>query len=187
MTNAKAELEALYTKKKEIDACIGAIYAASVEAPADEKVCDDEIAKQLAEPMRHIEYPISVYGITYGEGKGVDHSRRHVGSFVSIRPCDKEFEGKTFLGIYIGDVALSVAALFHPSTGMLQVRESMHNPAIWVPNLKRVIFGAESWWGVIKSPDDLRKITDKDINDVWYVQALKSLEGSASGVLQERE
>ncbi len=120
-------------------------------------------------------YPITVHGITYSDAKPIDASRRHVGSFVAVRPCDKEFENKTFLGIYVGDVALQVAVLFHPKTGVLEARHSMLNPAIWVPDLKRIIFGAESFWGAIKSPEDLRKITDADINNVWYVQAAKAL------------
>jgi hypothetical protein len=53
----------------------------------------------------------------------------------------------------------------------------MRNPAIYVPALKRLVFGAGSWWGEIKTEDDLKEITDKDINDVWYVQALKALDG----------
>lgn len=178
MTKPTEELEALYRKRKEIDACIAAIYLASVDAPNAEKVCDDEIAKQLAEPelVKSIEYPITVHGITYSDAKPIDTSRRLVGSFVAIRPCDKEFGDKTFLGIYVGDVALNVAVVFHPNTGVLEARHSMLNPAIWVPDLKRIIFGVESWWGAIKSPDDLRKITDADISNVWYVQAIKAID-----------
>ena len=84
------------------------------------------------------------------------------GSFVSVRPCGDEYEDKTYLGLYVGEVAIGDTM-------------SLHNPCIWVPDLKQYIFGCESWWGVIDSEDDLRKITDADIENVWYVRALKEL------------
>lgn len=87
---------------------------------------------------------------------------REPGSFVSVRPCGDEYGGKTYLGLYVGDVDIGLP-----------------NPCIWVPELKEYIFGCESWWGVIKSPEDLRKITDLDIESQWYVRALRALESKA--------
>ena len=84
------------------------------------------------------------------------------GSFVSVRPCGDEYEDKTYLGLYVGEVAIG---------GTL----SMHNPCIWVPDLEQYIFGCESWWGKISTAEDLHKITDEDIENVWYVRALKAL------------
>jgi hypothetical protein len=75
--------------------------------------------------------------------------------------------------------ALTARATFNPKTGVLEVGLAMHNPAIWVPDLKRIVFGMESWWGVIDNPDDLKQITDADIQNVWYVKALQGLEGGA--------
>lgn len=98
---------------------------------------------------------------------------------VSVRPCAPEFEGKTFLGIYIGDIAQSIGGGTEEST--LKLHFSMLCPAIFVPELNRVIFGYESWWGPIKSEDDLRQITDEDINSIWYVQALKQIAEQSEG------
>ena len=84
------------------------------------------------------------------------------GTFVSVRPCGDEFDEKTYLGIFVGDVAIGKTL-------------SLHNPCIWVPDLDQYIFGCESWWGVISNEDELRKITDADIENVWYVRALKAL------------
>ena len=53
----------------------------------------------------------------------------------------------------------------------------MHNPAIWVPDLKKIVFGMESWWGVLRSRTISKQITDADIQNVWYVKALQALEG----------
>jgi hypothetical protein len=35
--------------------------------------------------------------------------------------------------------------------------------------------GYESWWGQINSPEELKAITDVDIQNVWYVKALKEM------------
>lgn len=42
-------------------------------------------------------------------------------------------------------------------------------------DLQRIIFGAESWWGIIESLEELKDITDDDINNIWYVKALKAM------------
>lgn len=47
------------------------------------------------------------------------------------------------------------------------------NPAIFVPDLNRVVWGMESWWGPIESKEKLHQITDEDISNVWYVKAAK--------------
>ena len=52
----------------------------------------------------------------------------------------------------------------------------MSNPAILVFELKKVIYGCGSWWGSIKSEEELDKlITDESIADLWYVKILKEL------------
>ena len=35
--------------------------------------------------------------------------------------------------------------------------------------------GAKSWWGVIKSIEEIKDITDDDISNVWYVKLAKAL------------
>lgn len=125
-----------------------------------------------------IKYPITVNDIDHHNGPIL---RTRVigggscGQFVSIRPCDPVYEGKTYLGILLGDLATGVAVQFQPNDGKLFVAPAWYNPAIYVPDLKRVVFGYESWWGEIESEAHLRKITESDIQNVWYVQALKQL------------
>jgi hypothetical protein len=100
-----------------------------------------------------------------------------VGKFVSVRPVGEEHEGKTLLGIYLGDLA-------PPAVGMigdvLVVRESIGlmsgNPAIYVPSLGQLVYGFESWWSTIESEEQLREITDHDIDSAWYVRVLRSIE-----------
>jgi len=178
MTTAKEELDALHIEQKRIEARIAEIYAASVDAPSEEKVCDDWIASSLGEPQTHLQYPITVHGITYSKGELVEYRSSKVGKFVAVRPVDETLGGKTFLGVYVGDIAISTMVRFHPKDGVLEAGHFMHNPAIWVPDLKRIVFGCESWWGVIKAPEDLKQISNADIENVWYVQAIRALEGT---------
>ena len=98
-----------------------------------------------------------------------------VGKFVSIRPCAEEYGDKTYLGLHLGDMATTIALGYDKSNGQIKPQFYRHNPAIFVFDLKRIIFGMESWWGEITSEEQLRKITNDDINNVWYVKALGQL------------
>ena len=100
------------------------------------------------------------------------------GVIVAVRPVGDE---KTYLGVFLCDLALDMHAEYDERTGTLDVRDSPNgNPMILIPELKKIIFGRESWWGPIKDENHLRKITDDSINDLWYVKLLKQMaEGKA--------
>jgi len=97
---------------------------------------------------------------------------------VSIRPCAKEYGNKTYLGFYLGSFCLYLLP-YHEGEDTLTIMGS-NNPAIYVPEFDKIIWGGESWWGAIKSEETLREITDGDINNVWYVRALKAMSGVES-------
>jgi len=124
-----------------------------------------------------MQFPIEVAQIK-GEGFSDLFStwgRRDVGKFVAIRPCAEEHEKKTYLGLYLGDFPLSMECQYDRDSKTLTVSPSFQNPAIFVFDLNKVIFGCASWWGVIKSEAALKQITDADIEDIWYVRALKQI------------
>ncbi len=74
-----------------------------------------------------------------------------VGQWVAVRPCDGD---KTYLGIHLGDLNVTPLVSYHLKSKHLTI--SPHtNPAIYVPDLKRVVWGMESWWGTIDSPEGL--------------------------------
>lgn len=182
----QAELKTIDDTIESLEARRRAIYAASLAAPAEEKVCDDRLAEMLAEEPwgGRFEWPIEVHGLAYS-GETIapaltQPSRRRpaCGTWVAVRPCDDASKGKTFLGVYLGELALSQGCSFQRATGILSVYMGMHNPAIYVPELKRIVFGCGSWWGVIEGPEGLKKISDQDIENVWYVRALKELGGA---------
>ena len=100
----------------------------------------------------------------------------NVGDFVAVRPCGKEYEGKTYLGILLGDFPMGVAfSQSKTDPDVIDIQLSHGNPAMYVPSLKKTIFGCESWWHEIKQPEDLKDISDEDINSTWYVQVLKAM------------
>jgi hypothetical protein len=95
------------------------------------------------------------------------------GGIVAVRPVSDD---KTYLGVFLCDLALHMHAEYNDETGVLDVRDSPNgNPMILIPELKKVIFGRESWWGPIKDENHLRKITNESIDDLWYVKLLKQM------------
>jgi hypothetical protein len=107
-----------------------------------------------------------------GSRKPIDIRRG--GYAVKIRPCGKKYNNKTYFGIYIGDVALSISHSIKDN--VVTAKHSMYNPAIFVPELNEIIYGCESWWGKITSKEDLDKlITNETIENVWYVKMLKEI------------
>jgi hypothetical protein len=95
------------------------------------------------------------------------------GDFVAVRPCGDEYDNKTFLGVYLGEAALS--QIIKIEDNKIKTELGFYNPAIFVPDLNEIIYGCASWWGKIKSPDDLKQISDVDINNVWYVKVMKTI------------
>lgn len=121
---------------------------------------------------KYIEYPIKVNKINYDEFHF--DKRRHETMFVAITPCAKEYENKTFLGLYLGDLPCSPTASYNEKCNELTVK-AMHNPAIYVFELGKIIFGMQSWWKPLKSLDEFAAITKEDIESQPYMQALRQM------------
>lgn len=100
-------------------------------------------------------------------------------TWVSVRPCAEEHQGKTYLGYLLGDLVLGVH-LRYSEEGVLKVGPGPGNPAIFVPELGKVILGCASFWRAIKTPEELKQITNQDIDNVWYIKALKELNAAAA-------
>lgn len=121
----------------------------------------------------YIEYPIEVSKINTENNKG-GYRGSSVGKFAMIRPCGEEYENKTYLGLYLGELPINHHISHDPDTKELNV-SFMNNPAIFVFDLNKIIFGMESWWGIINNELDFKEITNLDIDNIWYVKALKEL------------
>jgi hypothetical protein len=170
LARIEADIDALEAKRREI-------YQRSLTAPEEEKVAPDFVSSMEAAESSwpKMKWPKVVTGIHWGDGPAFRAPREGLTEWVAVRPCAEEFGGKTYLGVMIGDIALSISARYDAEGGVLSLSPVMHNPAIWIPDLRRVVFGCGSWWWRLKSPDDLRTITDADIENVWYVRALRDL------------
>lgn len=123
---------------------------------------------------RYIEYPITVNDI---EVKPTKYDSRccKTGDLVAVRPCEEKYEKKTYLGFYLGDLPKTILTTFNSKDGILNI-DTMRNPAMFVPELGEIIWGCESWWHEVKSENELRGITDKDINETWYVKLAHQLQ-----------
>jgi len=141
-----------------------------------------EEAMAAAAERRNIKYPVEISGIDFNVKIGVspksfwgDLDGHQPGEFVAIRSCKKEHGDKTRLGMLIGYVPIYASVELDKETKRLKFNVSGDNPAVYVFDLKEVVLGCESWWGAIESEKHLREITDGDIQNLWYVKALKQL------------
>ena len=131
----------------------------------------------------YIEYPLTIDGINI---ENIEYNtglyRRSIGRPCKIRPCGDEYKNKTYLGLILGALPLYTNVSF--SKGYLNV-SPVSNPAIFVFELKKIIFGSESWWSEINNIDDLKEITDSMIENQWYVKLLKELMEKDNGKSKE--
>lgn len=142
-------------------------------------VSDDDGVRELAE-LRQTLSRISLLltinelkELAHPENKALQDGGRETGCLVKIRPCGEEYGNKSYLGFYLGDLALGSSIT--TAENKIQLNFSGHNPAIFVPSLKKIIYGCESWWGPIRTEKDLAEITDSDIDKIWYVQLWKEM------------
>jgi hypothetical protein len=104
------------------------------------------------------------------EGNPIDV--RECGTPVKVRPCGEGYGDKTYFGILIGDVPLSISCSIDEDKN-LNISRSLYNPAIFVPELNEIIYGCGSWWGRIDKEEDLKElITEETIKNVWYMKLL---------------
>jgi hypothetical protein len=126
---------------------------------------------------KEITFPVEITNITCAKSFNFGCDSVKPGAFVSIRPCD---DPKTYLGVYVGSLIPPFNELpdvgYNIKTKELKILPPRTNPAIFVFDLKKIVWGCESWWGAIEDENDLKQISDTDIQNIWYVQVLKSLQ-----------
>ena len=81
---------------------------------------------------------------------------------------------ENLFGIFLGDLPISLGVSYDDETGLLHAKVGHGNPAIFVPAIGKIIFGCGSWWGPIKTPEDVGEITDDDIQNLWYMKAINA-------------
>lgn len=169
-------------KKKKIDMCKfshmhfnGDYYCTQARREGGETKPTDETKCEACEKYksRYIEFPLTIDNIDVQPIKTESWSAK-TGDFVAVRPCGKEYGGKTYFGIFISNLPIQSTVSFNEETRTLRV-STIDNPAMLVPELNKIIYGCGSWWHKIRSEKDLREITDGDINDTWYVKMAHQL------------
>ena len=123
--------------------------------------------------LRFLVNAIKIKEIEFPDNKAIQEYKfgGKSGTLVSVRPCAEIYEGKTFVGFLIGEVSMSSELSIEDDK--FQLNYSQFNPAILIPEIGKIVYGYESWWGKIKSIEELKEITDEDINNVWYVDLLR--------------
>jgi len=142
----------------------------------------EDINKDPVDIESDFQYPMEISSIE--KYKSPKYNTSKTGALVKIRPCADEYKNKTYLGIYIGDIPIEFAVYLHKNTNMLDIMHST-NPAIFVPEIQKIIFGYESWWGEIESEEELKEITNDDIDNIWYVKLLKKM-GEKKTIKEEK-
>lgn len=156
-----AEYQAIWKKAETTQGFLGSLNAHEFK---ETFVCDQY-------KCRYIEYPLTITGIDKNTDRcGLRDSQ--VGKFAKVAPCGDEYHGKTFLGLYLGELPIDILCSHRADTGKLSVG-FMSNPAIFVFDLNKIVYGCESWWSIIESEKDLKDIAPEDIQNVWYVKAIK--------------
>lgn len=127
--------------------------------------CDDEFVS------RFIQYPIEVSKINDKFQEDISFTLHPVGQLVAVRPAKDK---KTYLGILLGDLPHGAPVQYNSESKELTVR-AITNPGIYVFELKKIVFGYESWWKRIEKIEDFSEISNETIDGQWYVQLLKDL------------
>lgn len=143
----------------------------------EEKKCEDKenvVSKEICEECkffksRYIEYPLTVNDI-----KNVEIINNSKCSLCEIQPCDEQYEGKSFIGVYLGELPISIGTSYNNETGIL-TNYPVNNPAIFVPELNQIIYGCESFWRKIDKVEDFFGITQEEIDNTWYVKLLREM------------
>lgn len=175
----------MHKPKKKIERCKHSLpnltsnkldYICTADGLEDEQIHD--VTEDICESCerfksRFIEYPFTIHGI---ENQKIDTNGfgHKCGCLCEIKPCGQEYEGKSYLGFYLGDFPIGILTSYNEETGILS-NHTMNNPAIFVPELKKIIYGMESWWREIHSIEDFKGISEEDIENVWYVRMLREM------------
>lgn len=95
---------------------------------------------------------------------------------VKVRPCAKEYNNKTFVGILINYwYPCSESFSINRETKKLKIRLGISNPLIYIPELNIFVRGYNSWWGEISDINNYSPITNDVIDNLWYVKMAKQL------------
>lgn len=101
---------------------------------------------------RYIEYPITVSSIKTNHDE-YDFYEKRRGEICKLHLTNDD---KVYTAVLLGELPYMTTESYNPETGKLTVTV-IKNPALYVFDLKKVVYGAECWWQglgeTIKMPD----------------------------------
>lgn len=122
----------------------------------------------------YIQYPIQVSDIRNDDPTAQDGLRQYAaGQIVMVKPCQDEYKGQYMPGILLGELPWSVSSQYDEDTHVLRNR-IVKNPAIWVPAMGRIVYGAECWWAKMTDLRELDKATTIDQDVAWLTNYVSS-------------
>ena len=143
----------------------------------EEVTCTEEKCEKCKKfNSKYIEFPIKVNKIQNNPIEKASFTADE-GSIVEIRPCGDEYDGKSYMGFFLGELPISIFNTYDSKSKVL-TNSTINNPAIFVPALGKIIYGCESWWKLIENVDELEKLAKEDINNARYEKMLKSISGN---------
>ena len=120
-------------------------------------ICDDYL------PM-FIQYPIVVESIVSDLSYDSFNTQTHVGEYVMISLNAKGYDEEPHLGMYLGDLPISIISLFDPKNKEVR-NKFMNNPAIFVFKFNKIFYGMSCRWQFIQKQEDLDIIDKNDPQD----------------------
>jgi len=115
-------------------------------------VCDDY------EGM-FIQYPIIVESIVSDLSYDTFNQQTHVGDFVVVSLNAKGYDEEPHLGLYLGDLPISIISLFDRKEKEVRNR-FMKNPAVFVFKFNKIFYGINCRWQFISKLQDFDIIRD---------------------------
>lgn len=93
---------------------------------------------------KYIQYPITVKEII---NRPIEDSRKDkIGSPVKIQICQEDGKvSRSYDGIFMGELCIEIHTAYNEQTQTV-INTPISNPAIYVPELKRLVYGYESFW-----------------------------------------
>ena len=143
--------------------------------PAVVKQVSDEDCRSCPHfKSKYIQYPITVTRIENEEPSKMETLARYRPGevvIVELATDDHQLQKKKLTGILLGEMPLFLSSSYNEQSGVLTNR-LIPNPAILVPSLHKVVYGAECWWEFVDDPKFLDKL-DSDQDIAWLVSYMK--------------
>lgn len=114
---------------------------------------------------RYIEYPIQVNEIDVKDFYQSFYRKKDIGKLAKIRYC---VDNKDYIGVYLGMLPCTPIVQYNSKEEKLIVT-TINNAALYVPELKKIVFGNESFWSIISDDEQNQYVSDEEIKRFFTI------------------